>query len=381
MFEDTSLFVRGVGESTDVVSKEMYTFLDRGGRSLSLRPEGTAGVMRSIVENRLDKGALPVKLWYAGPFFRAERPQHGRYRQLQQVGLEAVGSDDPALDAEVIAVADEGYRRLGLRAYRLDLTSLGCGECRPAYREQLMAFLERCDLDAATRERAASNPLRVLDDKRESIQAQLADVPVMVDALCDACSTHYDTVREFLRDASVEWSEAPRLVRGLDYYTRTTFEFTHEILGAQSGIGGGGRYDGLMESLGGAPLSGIGFGLGTDRTLLACEAEGLDVAADGLVDVFVVPIGPAARRVAVGVAAQLRGAGIRVDMAYGDRGLKGSMKAADRSGAPLVVIVGNDEVQSANAQVKNMADGSQETVTLESLVADVGARLSQKGTL
>lgn len=381
MFEDTSLFVRGVGESTDVVSKEMYTFLDRGGRSLSLRPEGTAGVMRSIVENRLDKGALPVKLWYAGPFFRAERPQHGRYRQLQQVGLEAVGSDDPALDAEVIAVADEGYRRLGLRAYRLDLTSLGCAECRPAYREQLMAFLERCDLDAATRERAASNPLRVLDDKRESIQAQLADVPVMVDALCNACSTHYDTVREFLRDASVEWSEAPRLVRGLDYYTRTTFEFTHEILGAQSGIGGGGRYDGLMESLGGAPLSGIGFGLGTDRTLLACEAEGLDVAADGLVDVFVVPIGPAARRVAVGVAAQLRGAGIRVDMAYGDRGLKGSMKAADRSGAPLVVIVGNDEVQSANAQVKNMADGSQETVTLESLVADVGARLSQKGTL
>ena len=381
MFEDTSLFVRGVGESTDVVSKEMYTFLDRGGRSLSLRPEGTAGVMRSIVENRLDKGALPVKLWYAGPFFRAERPQHGRYRQLQQVGLEAVGSDDPALDAEVIAVADEGYRRLGLRAYRLDLTSLGCAECRPAYREQLMAFLERCDLDAATRERAASNPLRVLDDKRESIQAQLADVPVMVEALCDACSTHYDTVREFLRDASVEWSEAPRLVRGLDYYTRTTFEFTHEMLGAQSGIGGGGRYDGLMESLGGAPLSGIGFGLGTDRTLLACEAEGLDVAADGLVDVFVVPIGPAARRVAVGVAAQLRGAGIRVDMAYGDRGLKGSMKAADRSGAPLVVIVGNDEVQLANAQVKNMADGSQETVTLESLVADVGARLSQKGTL
>lgn len=381
MFEDTSLFVRGVGESTDVVSKEMYTFLDRGGRSLSLRPEGTAGVMRSIVENRLDKGALPVKLWYVGPFFRAERPQHGRYRQLQQVGLEAVGSDDPALDAEVIAVADEGYRRLGLRAYRLDLTSLGCAECRPAYREQLMAFLERCDLDAATLERAASNPLRVLDDKRESIQAQLADVPVMVDALCNACSTHYDTVREFLRDASVEWSEAPRLVRGLDYYTRTTFEFTHEMLGAQSGIGGGGRYDGLMESLGGAPLSGIGFGLGTDRTLLACEAEGLDVAADGLVDVFVVPIGPAARRVAVGVAAQLRGAGIRVDMAYGDRGLKGSMKAADRSGAPLVVIVGNDEVQSANAQVKNMADGSQETVTLESLVADVGARLSQKGTL
>ena len=273
------------------------------------------------------------------------------------------------------------FRSLGLSAYRLDLTSLGCAECRPAYREQLMAFLERCDLDAATRERAGSNPLRVLDDKRESVQAQLVDVPVTVDALCEACSTHYDAVREFLREASVDWTEAPRLVRGLDYYTRTTFEFTHEMLGAQSGIGGGGRYDGLMESLGGAPLSGIGFGLGTDRTLLACEAEGLDVAADGLVDVFVVPIGPAARRVAVGVATQLRGAGIRVDMAYGDRGLKGSMKAADRSGAPLVVVIGDDEVQSASAQVKNMADGAQETVSLESLVADVGARLSQKGTL
>ena len=371
VFEDTALFVRGVGESTDVVSKEMYTFTDRGDRSLSLRPEGTAGVIRSIVENRLDKGTLPVKLWYAGPFFRAERPQHGRYRQLQQVGIEAVGGDDPALDAEVIALADEAYRRLGLRQYRLDLTSLGCAQCRPAYREVLTNFLAELDLDEPTRARAALNPLRVLDDKRPEVHNQLGDAPLMVDHLCAECREHYDSVRDFLRDAGVQWQEAPRLVRGLDYYTRTTFEFTHELLGAQSGIGGGGRYDGLMESVGGDALSGIGFGLGTDRTLLACEAEGLDVGAGPRVDVFVVPIGDAARHVSVGLLAEMREAGIRADMAYGGRGLKGSMKAADKSGAPRVVIIGEDEVAAQNVQVKDMQQGSQQAMTREEVVGEL----------
>ncbi|MDA2988807.1 MAG: histidine--tRNA ligase [Actinomycetota bacterium] len=371
VFEDTALFVRGVGESTDVVSKEMYTFTDRGDRSLSLRPEGTAGVIRSIVENRLDKGTLPVKLWYAGPFFRAERPQHGRYRQLQQVGIEAVGGDDPALDAEVITLADEAYRRLGLRQYRLDLTSLGCAQCRPAYREVLTNFLAQLDLDEPTRARAALNPLRVLDDKRPEVHDQLGDAPLMVDHLCAECRDHYDSVRGFLRDARVQWQEAPRLVRGLDYYTRTTFEFTHELLGAQSGIGGGGRYDGLMESVGGDALSGIGFGLGTDRTLLACEAEGLDVGAGPRVDVFVVPISDAARHVSVGLLAELREAGIRADMAYGGRGLKGSMKAADKSGAPRVVIIGEDEVAAQNVQVKDMQQGSQQAMTREEVVGEL----------
>ena len=368
VFEDTALFVRGVGESTDVVSKEMYTFTDRGDRSLSLRPEGTAGVIRSIVENRLDKGALPVKLWYAGPFFRAERPQHGRYRQLQQVGIEAVGADDPALDAEVIALADEAYRRLGLRRYRLDLTSLGCGQCRPAYRDALALYLSGLQLDEATQARARMNPLRVLDDKRPEVVAQLGQAPVMVDQLCVACQEHYDSVRGFLADAGVQWSEAPRLVRGLDYYTRTTFEFTHELLGAQSGIGGGGRYDGLMESVGGDALSGIGFGLGTDRTLLACEAEGLEVGAGPRVDVFVVPIGDAARHASVALLSELRAAGIRADMAYGSRGLKGAMKAADKSGAPTVVIIGEDEVAAQSVQVKDMERGTQERVTRQGVV-------------
>ena len=368
VFEDTALFVRGVGESTDVVSKEMYTFTDRGDRSLSLRPEGTAGVIRSIVENRLDKGTLPVKLWYAGPFFRAERPQHGRYRQLQQVGIEAVGGDDPALDAEVIALADEAYRRLGLRRYRLDLTSLGCAQCRPAYREALAQYLSGLQLDEATQARARMNPLRVLDDKRPEVVEQMVQAPVMVDRLCAACQEHYDSVRGFLTDAGVQWNEAPRLVRGLDYYTRTTFEFTHELLGAQSGIGGGGRYDGLMESVGGDALSGIGFGLGTDRTLLACEAEGLEVGAGPRVDVFVVPIGDAARHISVALLAELRAAGIRADMAYGGRGLKGAMKAADKSGAPRVVIIGEDEVAAESVQVKDMERGTQESVTRRGVV-------------
>lgn len=371
VFEDTALFVRGVGESTDVVSKEMYTFTDRGDRSLSLRPEGTAGVIRSIVENRLDKGTLPVKLWYAGPFFRAERPQHGRYRQLQQVGIEAVGGDDPALDAEVIALADEAYRFLGLRQYRLDLTSLGCAQCRPAYRAVLTSFLTGLDLDEPTRARAELNPLRVLDDKRPDVQTQLGDAPLMVDHLCADCRDHYDSVRGFLRDAGVQWQEAPRLVRGLDYYTRTTFEFTHEMLGAQSGIGGGGRYDGLMESVGGDALSGIGFGLGTDRTLLACEAEGLDVGAGPRVDVFVVPIGDAARHMSVRLLAELRAAGIRADMAYGGRGLKGSMKAAAKSGAPRVLIIGEDEVSAQNVQVKDMEQGTQQAMTRQEVVDEL----------
>lgn len=371
VFEDTALFVRGVGESTDVVSKEMYTFTDRGDRSLSLRPEGTAGVMRSIVENRLDKGPLPVKLWYAGPFFRAERPQHGRYRQLQQVGIEAVGSDDPALDAEVIALADESYRRLGLRQYRLDLTSLGCAKCRPGYRDLLTSYLSALDLDESTQARARLNPLRVLDDKRAEVIAQMGDAPLMVDHLCDECRDHYDSVRGFLADADVAWQEAPRLVRGLDYYTRTTFEFTHELLGAQSGIGGGGRYDGLMESVGGDALSGIGFGLGTDRTLLACEAEGIDVGGGPRVDVFVVPIGEAARHAAMRLLVDLRASGVRADMAFGERGLKGSMKAADKSGAPRVLIVGEDEVAAHTVQVKDMNQGTQQAMARQEVVDEM----------
>lgn len=375
IYEDTALFVRGVGESTDVVSKEMFTFTDRGERSITLRPEGTAGVMRAVIEHGLDKGQLPVKIWYAGPFFRAERPQHGRYRQLQQVGIEAIGSDDPALDAEVIALADEGYRNLGLTQYTLKLTTLGCGECRPPYRALLQTFLGTLALDEATRERAALNPLRVLDDKRAEVQTQLADAPLQADHVCAACEAHYTEVKSHLDALGVRYVETPRLVRGLDYYTRTTFEFDHPLLGAQSGIGGGGRYDGLMADLGGAALSGIGFGLGTDRTLLACEAEGLTVADDARCDVFLVPMGTAAKSFAVVLAGQLRAANVRVDLAYGDRALKGAMKAADRSGARYAIVIGDRELAEGNLPLKELASGQQESVPAADIVGTLVTRL------
>ena len=375
VFEETALFVRGVGESTDVVSKEMYTFDDRGGRSLTLRPEGTAGVVRAVIEHGLDRGQLPAKLWYAGPFFRAERPQHGRYRQLQQVGIEAIGVDDPALDAEVVQLADEGYRSLGLTGYRLQLTSLGDASCRPAYRELLLKFLSGLDLDEATRTRAQLNPLRVLDDKRPEVQAQLVDAPLMVDHLCDACQGHYDAVRRHLAALGVSWTEAPRMVRGLDYYTRTTFEFVHDGLGAQSGIGGGGRYDGLMASLGGQALSGIGFGLGTDRTYLACQAEGLTVGDARRCDVFLVPLGEAAKDALVRLAGQLRAAGLRTDLAYGDRGLKGAMKGADRSGASYAVVLGDRDLDAGEAQVKDLRSSDQSGVPLDDLIDTLKGKL------
>lgn len=378
VFEETALFARGVGESTDVVSKEMYTFSDRGGRSVTLRPEGTAGVMRAVIQHGLDRGQLPVKLCYAGPFFRYEKPQTGRYRQLQQVGVEAIGVDDPALDAEVIAVADEGYRRLGLTGFRLEITSLGDNESRPRYREALQQFLFGLDLDEATRARAEINPLRVLDDKRPEITAATAGAPLLVDYLSDDARAHFDAVLAHLSRLGVPYEVNPRLVRGLDYYTKTTFEFVHDGLGAQSGIGGGGRYDGLMRQIGGKQdLSGIGFGLGVDRTMLAMEAEGVAGADAARVQVFGVPMGGAAKAELVSIAGDLRAAGISVDLAYGDRGLKGAMKAADRSGARLALVLGDRELADGAIEVKNLATGDQHQVSLDGVVTEVRGLLAQ----
>ena len=376
VFEDTGLYARGVGESTDVVSKEMYTFLDKGERSVTLRPEGTAGVVRAVIEHGLDRVGLPVKLRYAGPFFRYERPQAGRYRQLQQVGIEAIGVDDPALDAEVIAVADEGYKALGLTGYRLELTSLGDAESRPAYRDRLQEFLAGLPLDEPTRERAQINPLRVLDDKRPEVRALLADAPLLVDHLSPAAAEHHAQVLAYLDDLGIAYVENPRMVRGLDYYTKTTFEFVHDGLGAQSGIGGGGRYDGLMATLGGPPLTGVGFGLGVDRTLLACRAEGLAPWSAARCEVFGVPLGDAARRRLVALAGALRRAGVRVDLAYGGRGLKGAMKAADRSGARYTLVLGERDLAEGAVGVKDMVSGEQRPVPLDDVVAELIARLA-----
>jgi histidyl-tRNA synthetase len=380
VFEETALYARGVGESTDVVSKEMYTFQDKGGRSVTLRPEGTAGVVRSVIEHGLDRGQLPVKLSYAGPFFRYERPQAGRYRQLQQVGVEAIGSDDPALDAEVVAIGDAGFRAVGLTGFRLEITSLGDANCRPAYRDLLQRFLGELPLDEDTRRRAELNPLRVLDDKRPEMRALLADAPLMVDHLCDACREHFDRVKGYLTDLGVKFTENPRMVRGLDYYTRTTFEFVHDGLGSQSGIGGGGRYDGLMAELGGQSLSGIGYGLGVDRTVLAAEAEGLIVGDQTRCDVFCVPLGDAAKDRLVAVAGALRASGVRVDLAYGGKGLKGAMKAADRSGARYAVVLGERDLAENSAQLKELSSGDQRPVPLVDLVDAVHEALALPGS-
>ncbi|AEQ06717.1 histidine--tRNA ligase [Corynebacterium pseudotuberculosis] len=375
VFEETTLFARGVGESTDVVTKEMYTFADRGERSVTLRPEGTAGVMRAVIEHNLDRGQLPVKLKYYGPFFRYERPQAGRYRQLQQVGVEAIGIDDPALDAEVIALADRSLKAIGLQGYRLELTSLGDGSCRPAYRQKLQDFLFSLPLDEETRRRAEINPLRVLDDKRPEVRDMTADAPLMLDNLSSECREHFETVTGLLDDLGVAYEINPRMVRGLDYYTKTTFEFVHDGLGAQSGIGGGGRYDGLMAQLGGQELSGIGYALGVDRCLLALQSEEKTITDGSRVAVFGVPMGEQAKRSMVSIVDKLRTQGIPADMSYGDRGLKGAMKGADRSGARFTLVLGDRELEHGVVAVKDMVSKEQRDIAIDELVVQLKASL------
>jgi histidyl-tRNA synthetase len=369
VFEDTSLFVRGVGESSDVVRKEMYSFTDRGGRDITLRPEFTAGVLRSVLEHNLHKGALPVKVFTSGPAFRYERPQAGRYRQFYQFDLEAIGTEDPAVDAETIAVAYDAYKSLGLTQFTLLLNSLGDTNCRPAYRAALQEFLRKLDLDEETRQRIEINPLRVLDDKRPQVRAQTANAPYIVDYLCGECKAHHDTVRALLTRLNIPFEDAPRLVRGLDYYMRTTYEFDHALLGAQSGIGGGGRYDGLSEDIGGPSLPGIGFAVGLDRIVLAIESErgAAALSAATRCQVFGVPLGDPvlANEVHADMLAlitALRRAGIRADMVFGNRGLKGAMKAADRSGARFAVLIGAEERKAATVRIKDLQDGDQQDV-------------------
>jgi histidyl-tRNA synthetase len=368
VFEDTSLFVRGVGESSDVVSKEMYSFTDRGGRDITLRPEFTAGVVRAVLEYNLHRGALPVKVFTSGPAFRYERPQAGRYRQFYQFDLEAIGTEDPTVDAETIAVAYDAYKSLGLTQFTLLLNSLGDKNCRPAYRAALQDFLRKLDLDEETRQRIEINPLRVLDDKRPQVREQTGKAPYIVDYLCGDCKAHHDTVRRLLTALDIPFDDAPRLVRGLDYYMRTTYEFDHALLGAQSGIGGGGRYDGLSEDIGGPPLPGIGFAVGLDRIVLAIESERGAAAAQAVAgcQVFGVALGEDARPDVLTLVTSLRRAGVRADMAFGHRGLKGAMKAADRSGARFAVLIGAEEKRNGCVRIKDLKDGDQQDVAANS---------------
>ncbi|MFJ9791874.1 histidine--tRNA ligase [Streptomyces globosus] len=375
-FENVELFSRGVGESTDIVSKEMYTLTTRGGDKLALRPEGTASVLRAALEANLHKqGNLPVKLYYSGSYYRYERAQAGRYRHFSQVGAEAIGAEDPALDAELIILADQAYRSLGLKNFRILLNSLGDKECRPAYRETLQAFLRGLDLDEETLRRAEINPLRVLDDKRPEVQKQLADAPLLRDYLCDACKAYHEEVRALVTAAGVVFEDDPKLVRGLDYYTRTTFEFVHGGLGSQSAVGGGGRYDGLSEMIGGPALPSVGWALGVDRTVLALEAEGVELDIARTTDVFAVALGDAKPTV-FGLVTELRRAGVSADMSYGGKGLKGAMKDANRSGARFAVVAGDRDLAEGVVQLKDMESGEQTAVPLDALVESVRAKLA-----
>ncbi|MBL1096545.1 histidine--tRNA ligase [Streptomyces coffeae] len=376
-FENVELFARGVGESTDIVTKEMYTLTTKGGDQLALRPEGTASVLRAALEANLHKaGSLPVKLWYSGSYYRYERPQKGRYRHFSQVGAEAIGAEDPALDAELILLAHDAYRSLGLRNFRILLNSLGDSECRPVYRAALQEFLRGLDLDEDTRSRIEINPLRVLDDKRDAVQKQLTGVPLLRDHLCDACRAYHAEVRELISAQGVTFEDDPKLVRGLDYYTRTTFEFVHDGLGSQSAVGGGGRYDGLSEMIGGPALPSVGWALGVDRTVLALEAEGIALDLPEATSVFAVPLGEEARKILFGVVAELRAAGIATDFAYGGKGLKAAMKAANRSGARYAIVAGERDFAEGVVQLKDMESGEQTPVPLDKVVPTLRTKLA-----
>jgi histidyl-tRNA synthetase len=368
-FEETEVFVRGVGTSTDVVRKEMYTFQDGSGRSLSLRPEGTAPVVRAFVQHGMHKLPLPVKLWYVAPMFRYEAPQAGRYREHWQVGAEAIGSADPLLDAEVIALLDGIYRTLGVPGVRLRLGSMGDPESRGPYRERLVAYLEahRDALDPDARERMRLNPLRLFDTKDAGVAEVMRDAPKLIDNLSPAAQAHREAVNGALGRLGIPFEEDPALVRGFDYYTMTVFEFTSEHLGAQSAVGGGGRYDGLVEGLGGPPTPGIGFGAGIERIVLALGAAAEPRAAGP--DVYLAVPDAALRAELLPLLEALRAAGLRAESNLGGRSMKSMMRHAASLGARRAVIVGPREHEEGVATVRDMESGEQGTVPMGELVA------------
>jgi len=370
ILEPTELFARGVGQETDIVTKEMYTFQDRDGSSLTLRPEATASVIRAYIEHRLDQKPGLQKLYYIGPMFRRERPQKGRYRQFYQIGAEAIGSESPAVDAEVIELVVELLGELGVENFQLLLNSVGCPECRPAYVERLRSELRgrAKELCADCQRRLETNPLRVLDCKVPEDQAVINSLPSILEHLCPACHAHFEALRRMLDARGIRYELTPRLVRGLDYYMRTTFEVLHGALGAQNSVLGGGRYDGLAQALGAKiPAPGIGFSIGEDRLVLTLEQAGKTPPSCEL-DVFIAPVGEAALEHAALLARRLRSAGAAVEVSFDGR-LKRSLEIANRLGVRRVVIVGEEEIAAGRYTLRDMQTGEQESLSEEALVA------------
>lgn len=370
IFEHTELFLRGIGETTDVVEKEMYTFDDRGKRSITLRPENTAAAVRAYLEHKMYADSALNKLFYIGPMFRYDRPQAGRYRQFHQFGVEAIGSDNPAVDAEVILLAAQFLRGLGLIDLKLYINSVGCPKCRPVYRERLQAFLrdKLAGFCSDCQSRFERNPMRILDCKNEKCSELSKGAPQMTDCLCDECSDHFQQLQMNLQAANLEFSLNPRLVRGLDYYTKTAFEFQYAPLGAQSAVCGGGRYDGLIAECGGNSTPAIGFAIGLERVLLALEKQGLLPATKESLDIFIVGLGKTVQTEAFKILCELRDNGVKSDMDFAGRSMKAQMKQANKLNAKYAVILGEDEVKEGCVLLKNMQTSEQIKIALTDIV-------------
>ena len=367
-FEHTELFLRGVGDTTDIVNKEMYTFRDKGDRSITLKPEGTAGVARSFIENGLFNGAMPLKMYYITPVFRYENPQKGRLREHHQFGVEVYGGAGADTDAEVIKLAYTVLKKCGL-SVKLYINSMGCPDCRKKYNEALKAyFADKLDkLCPTCRERYNKNPLRILDCKEEGCKALCKDAPKSIDYLCDDCSAHFKKLQELLADCGVAYEINPFIVRGLDYYTKTVFEFVTTALGSQGTVCGGGRYDNLISQLGGTPTCGVGFGMGIERLLMLMEAENVIIPERENVKLYIATMGNAAYKKAFEIVSALRDKGVKAEVDHAGRGIKAQFKYADKIHAENVVTLGENELASGIAQIKHMADGSLKEVKIDEI--------------
>ena len=370
-FEHTELFLRGVGDTTDIVNKEMYTFEDKGGRSITLKPEGTAGVARAFIENSLYAGVQPTKMYYITPVFRYERPQAGRLREHHQFGVEYYGSDSPYADVEVMMIAKTFFDRLGIKKLKLNINSIGCKECRKNYNAALKEYLRARlgEMCPTCRERFEKNPLRILDCKEEGCKAITAGAPVILDYLCDGCRAHHESVCSQLTKLGIDFEVNPHIVRGLDYYTRTVFEFISSDIGAQGTVSGGGRYNDLIEDVGGKPCPAVGFGMGLERLILTMEALGLSFGEENVPDVYIAPLCDEANDEAMLIADKLRHAGISCDTDIIGRSFKAQLKYVNKTGAKYMIVIGTDEIATGNYQVKNMLSGNAEQVGRDDLVA------------
>lgn len=366
VFEKTELFQRGVGDTTDVVQKEMYTFDDKGGRSITLRPEGTAGAMRSVLQHGLFNDALPIKAYYLTSCYRYEKPQAGRLREFHQFGVECFGASAPAADAEVILLGRDVLEALGIKNISLEINSIGCPECRARYTAALKEYFgaREGELCETCRGRMERNPMRILDCKSPVCKEIAAGAPKILDFLCDECSEHFDAVKAYLDAAGVGYTVNPQIVRGLDYYTKTVFEFITTEIGAQGAVCAGGRYDGLADELGGVHLPSLGFGMGIERVLMLMEKQGCEFPAPKSPDLYIAPMGTAAAALAVSLCKQVRASGFSCTTDYVGRGLKAQMKYAAKSGAKYTLVIGDNEVESKNAMLKNMETGESIPVTL-----------------